>query len=80
MVFVHARNETVRTALMLAEMAKNNGHSMLFSSEKSPQFSEATKQVRSDQSSNLCITQAGELMLIPYVSTMCINMNYGFFS
>lgn len=43
MVFVHARNETVRTAAVLCEMAKNNGHIMSFLPEKSPKMAEAMK-------------------------------------
>lgn len=45
MVFVHARNETVRTANVLNEMAKNNGDSRLFSPEQNPRFGEAQRQV-----------------------------------
>jgi activating signal cointegrator complex subunit 3 len=45
MVFVHARNETVRTASVLCEMAKNKGHITLFAAEKSSLLGEALKQV-----------------------------------
>ena len=45
MVFVHARNETVRTATLFNEMAQNKGHSQLFQAESSPKFGEAIKVV-----------------------------------
>ena len=45
MVFVHARNETVRTANVLCEMAKNNGQGEIFTANKSPRLAEALKQV-----------------------------------
>jgi hypothetical protein len=43
MVFVHARNATVRTGLKLTEMANNRGHSQLFLPEDSPQYGQAQK-------------------------------------
>lgn len=46
MVFVHARNETVRTATVLSEMAKNSGEIRLFEPEQSPRYGDALKQVR----------------------------------
>ena len=46
MVFVHARNETVRTATVLSEMAKNNGEGKFFDPEQGPRYGEALKQVR----------------------------------
>jgi len=45
MVFVHARNETVRTASVLCEMAKNSEHITMFAAEKSARAAEAFKQV-----------------------------------
>ena len=45
MVFVHARNETRRTAIALSEMSKQCGDSMLFVSENSPQYGDAMKAV-----------------------------------
>jgi len=45
MVFVHARNETVRTASVLCEMAKNTGQIMMFAADKSARLAEALKQV-----------------------------------
>ena len=44
MVFVHARNETVRTATVLAEMARNNGDSALFLPPQGPQLGDAQRQ------------------------------------
>ena len=46
MVFVHARNETVRTATVLREMAKNKGDIALFLAEQDPKYGDAMKQVR----------------------------------
>ena len=45
-MFVHARNETVRTASVLCEMAKNSGQIMMFAAEKSSRSMEALKQVQ----------------------------------
>jgi len=49
MVFVHARNETVRTANVLCEMAKNTGQILMFYADKSSKSVEALKQVSSVQ-------------------------------
>ena len=46
MVFVHARNETVRTASVLCEMAKNNGQILMFAADKTARLAEALKQVQ----------------------------------
>ena len=45
MVFVHARNETVRTANVLCEIAKNSGQILMFYADKSAKSAEALKQV-----------------------------------
>lgn len=45
MVFVHARNDTVRTASVLRDMAKNNGDTGWFLADQSPQYGEAEKNV-----------------------------------
>lgn len=45
MVFVHARNATVRTAMALREKAKNNGTIGLFQSKQSSEYGTAEKQV-----------------------------------
>ena len=47
MVFVHARNETVRTAMLFRDFAKNNGQVGVFLPEQGPSFGEAQKNVRS---------------------------------
>ncbi|XP_028902738.1 activating signal cointegrator 1 complex subunit 3 isoform X2 [Ornithorhynchus anatinus] len=55
MVFVHARNATVRTAMSLREKAKNNGHMCYFLPTQNSDYGHAEKQERqqcSDQ--NLC--------------------------
>ena len=46
MVFVHARNETVRTASILRDNAKNNGDIKIFLPEQTVQYGEALKAVR----------------------------------
>ena len=46
MVFVHARNETVRTATTLCEMAKNHGEISMFEPQQSPKYGLAEKQVK----------------------------------
>lgn len=45
MVFVHARNETVRTASVLRDQAKNNGDIPLFLPEQSASYGDALKNV-----------------------------------
>ena len=45
MVFVHARNATVKTAMALRDLAASYGDLSLFSPEQSPQFGQAQKQV-----------------------------------
>ena len=45
MVFVHARNETVRTATVLCEMAKNKGDVNLFLPPQGAKYGDAAKQV-----------------------------------
>lgn len=47
MVFVHARNATVRTAMTLREKAKNNGTIGLFQCKQSSEYGTAEKQVKS---------------------------------
>lgn len=46
MVFVHARNETVRTAMVLRETAKNNGEILQFAPPTDPKTGDAMKSVR----------------------------------
>ena len=43
MVFVHARNETVRTAMALRESSKQQGHVSHFQPEKSSNYGDALK-------------------------------------
>lgn len=45
MVFVHARNATVKTALTLREMAANQGDAALFHAQQTPEYGAAEKQV-----------------------------------
>ncbi|XP_078001399.1 activating signal cointegrator 1 complex subunit 3-like [Glandiceps talaboti] len=45
MVFVHARNATVRTAMNLREIAKNSGDSGLFAAKQTSQYGLIEKQV-----------------------------------
>ncbi|CAL9705487.1 unnamed protein product [Knipowitschia caucasica] len=46
MVFVHARNATVRTAMALIEMAKNNGDICVFQPDQGPDYGQCEKQVQ----------------------------------
>ena len=46
MVFVHARNATVRTAEALRDLARSNNHQGHFAPEQTPLFGLADKQVR----------------------------------
>ncbi|KAM9488100.1 activating signal cointegrator 1 complex subunit 3 [Clarias gariepinus] len=46
MVFVHARNSTVRTAMTLIEMAKNRGEVSFFQAEQGADFGHCEKQVQ----------------------------------
>ncbi|XP_053736131.1 activating signal cointegrator 1 complex subunit 3 isoform X2 [Synchiropus splendidus] len=45
MVFVHARNSTVRTAMSLIEMAKNHGDSCFFQPEQGADYGQCEKQI-----------------------------------
>ncbi|XP_049587818.1 activating signal cointegrator 1 complex subunit 3 [Syngnathus scovelli] len=45
MVFVHARNATVRTAMALIEMAKNHGESCIFQPDHGPDYGQCEKQI-----------------------------------
>ncbi|KAG7233189.1 hypothetical protein INR49_007395 [Caranx melampygus] len=45
MVFVHARNATVRTAMGLIEMAKNHGEISFFQSDQGPDYGQCEKQL-----------------------------------
>lgn len=47
MVFVHARNATVRTAMALIEMAKNYGDICIFQPDQGPDYGQCEKQVHS---------------------------------
>ncbi|CAJ1061883.1 activating signal cointegrator 1 complex subunit 3 [Xyrichtys novacula] len=46
MVFVHARNATVRTAMGLIEMAKNHGEICFFQAEQSAEYGQCEKQIQ----------------------------------
>jgi activating signal cointegrator complex subunit 3 len=48
MVFVHARNDTVRTAMVLRDLAKNKNDVGFFLPEQSRQYGEAEKNVNLD--------------------------------
>ena len=45
-MFVHARNETVRTASILRDNAKNNGDIKIFLPDQTVQYGDAQKSVR----------------------------------
>lgn len=46
MVFVHARNATVRTAMSLIEMAKNHGETCFFQPEQGSDYGQCEKQIQ----------------------------------
>ncbi|XP_032413978.1 activating signal cointegrator 1 complex subunit 3 isoform X1 [Xiphophorus hellerii] len=46
MVFVHARNATVRTAFGLIEMAKNRGEICFFQPDQGPDYGQCEKQIQ----------------------------------
>uniref|UniRef100_A0A8C9Y3Z0 Activating signal cointegrator 1 complex subunit 3 n=1 Tax=Sander lucioperca TaxID=283035 RepID=A0A8C9Y3Z0_SANLU len=46
MVFVHARNATVRTAMGLIEMAKNHGEICFFQPDQGPDYGQCEKQIQ----------------------------------
>lgn len=50
MVFVHARNATVKTAMSLIERAKNNGQMSCFLPTQGPEYGQAEKQVKKEDS------------------------------
>ncbi|NXR75199.1 ASCC3 protein, partial [Pycnonotus jocosus] len=53
MVFVHARNATVRTAMALQEKAKNSGHICHFLSPHGSEYRQAEKQVQRSRNKQL---------------------------
>uniref|UniRef100_A0A8C5WDJ5 Activating signal cointegrator 1 complex subunit 3 n=1 Tax=Leptobrachium leishanense TaxID=445787 RepID=A0A8C5WDJ5_9ANUR len=53
MVFVHARNSTVRTAMALRELAKNNGHILYFLPSQGSDYGQAEKQVQRSRNKQL---------------------------
>ncbi|KAL4233009.1 activating signal cointegrator 1 complex subunit [Mactra antiquata] len=53
MVFVHARNETVRTASVLRDQAKNNGDIMMFMPQQSASYGDALKSVSKSRNKQL---------------------------
>ncbi|CAH2252491.1 activating signal cointegrator 1 complex subunit 3 isoform X1 [Pelobates cultripes] len=53
MVFVHARNSTVRTAMALRELAKNNGHILYFLPNQGSAYGQAEKQVQRSRNKQL---------------------------
>ncbi|XP_072409240.1 activating signal cointegrator 1 complex subunit 3 [Chiloscyllium punctatum] len=53
MVFVHARNSTVRTAMVLQEMAKNQGDIMYFLPNQSADYGLAAKQIQKSRNKQL---------------------------
>ncbi|NXM38330.1 ASCC3 protein, partial [Gymnorhina tibicen] len=53
MVFVHARNATVRTAMALREKAKNNGHICHFLSPQGSEYGQAEKQAKRSRNKQL---------------------------
>lgn len=60
MVFVHARNATTRTAMVLREMAQSKGHTPIFSSERSLEYANAMRAMGKSRNKQLSeLFQAG---------------------
>lgn len=60
MVFVHARNATIRTAMILKEMASQKGQLRLFEPEDGPSAGNARKTFQRARSKQLAeLFQAG---------------------
>lgn len=53
MVFVHARNATTRTAMVLREMAQQKGHTQIFSCEKSLEYANAMRTMGKSRNKQL---------------------------
>lgn len=53
MVFVHARNSTVRTAMALIEIAKNRGESSFFFADQGAEYGHLEKQVQKSRNKQL---------------------------
>lgn len=53
MVFVHARNATTRTAMVLREMAQQKGHTQIFSCERSLEYANAMKTMSKSRNKQL---------------------------
>ena len=53
MVFVHARNATIKTALKLREMAKHQGESEFFRPEQSKEYGESQRQMQRSKNKQL---------------------------
>ncbi|XP_039603796.1 activating signal cointegrator 1 complex subunit 3 [Polypterus senegalus] len=53
MVFVHARNSTVKTALSLIEMAKNRGEASFYMTEQGADYGRCEKQVQKSRNKQL---------------------------
>ena len=52
-MFVHARNETVRTAMLFRDMAKNGGQTSAFLPTQGPRYGDALKCV-SERAFSFC--------------------------
>lgn len=53
MVFVHARNATTRTAMVLREMAQQKGHTQVFSCERSLEYANAVRTMSKSRNKQL---------------------------
>ncbi|KAM3873609.1 activating signal cointegrator 1 complex subunit 3 [Diretmus argenteus] len=53
MVFVHARNATVKTGMRLIETAKNRGETSLFQPDQSPDYGQCEKQMQRSRNKQL---------------------------
>uniref|UniRef100_A0A667ZUV8 Activating signal cointegrator 1 complex subunit 3 n=1 Tax=Myripristis murdjan TaxID=586833 RepID=A0A667ZUV8_9TELE len=88
MVFVHARNATVRTAMGLIEMAKNHGETSFFQPDQGPDYGQCEKQMfpdgfgihhagmlRSDRSLMESMFSRGHLKVLVCTATLAWGVN-----
>lgn len=65
MVFVHARNATVRTAMSLIERAKNSGQISCFLPSQGSEYGHAEKQVGNNDGK---IQELYKAYTVPYIT------------
>ena len=72
MVFVHARNATVKTAMSLRDLATNYGDLSYFQPEQSPRLGQAEKQV------SVCVHVLNAIYKTPCRFSCRIGLHIGY--